>query len=222
MATEISSADLDFHIWDKGQLIFILTRNKFAKDTIFVGIKQGTLDALKTILLSRTQWTDYIEHVLNVITVSEDTTTERKDISIMSHNDYPFRICDLSLPSTRTGFVYFFISVQDKTFTYIGQTICIHERLPQNNSGYGSFETCPNNIRPYTLTVYICGCRIEGKEFKLRLEIKWKIHRDSLIFMNNNDPPVWAKEVGQRTINEAIQTHQASKHDLKLVLLYKM
>ena len=194
MATENSSADPDFHICDKGQLIVILTRTKFAKDTIFIGNKQGTLDALKTILLSRTQWTDYIEHVLNVITVSEDTTTERKDISIMSHNDYPFRICDLSLPSTRTGFVYFFISVQDKTFTYIGQTICIHERFPQHNSGYGSLETCPNNLPPYALMTYICGSRLEDNKFRLRLERKWKIHRDSLIFMNYNDPRAWAKE----------------------------
>ena len=31
METEISSADPDFHIWDEGQLIVILTRNKFAK-----------------------------------------------------------------------------------------------------------------------------------------------------------------------------------------------
>ena len=116
MATEISSADPDFHIWDKGQLIVILTRTKFAKDSIFVGNKQETLDALKTILLTRTQWTDYIEHVLNVITVNESTNTERRDIRIMSHNDYPFRICDLSLPSTRTGFVYFLISVKDRSF----------------------------------------------------------------------------------------------------------
>ena len=118
--------------------------------------------------------------------------------------------------------VYFLMSVREKTFTYIGQTICIHERFPQHNSGHGSLDTCPNNLPPYTLMAYICGSRLEDKEFRLRLERKWKIHRDSLIFMNNNDPRAWAKEAGQRTINEAIQTHQASKHELKLVLLYNV
>ena len=80
MATEINSNDADFNIWDKGQLIVILTRTKKAKDTIFVGNKQATLDALRTILLSRTQWTDFIEHVLNVITVNQDSDTEMSDI----------------------------------------------------------------------------------------------------------------------------------------------
>ena len=129
MATEITKSDPDFNIWDKGQLIVILTRTKKAKDTIFVGNKQETLDALKSILLSRTQWTDYIEHVLNVVTVNEELNTTRNEIRTMNQNDYPFQICDISLPSTRTGFIYFLISVKDKTFTYIGLTICIIFRL---------------------------------------------------------------------------------------------
>ena len=61
IATEISQADPDFNIWDKGQLIVILTQTKTAEDTIFVGSKEDTLDALKSMLLSRTQWTDYIK-----------------------------------------------------------------------------------------------------------------------------------------------------------------
>ena len=123
MATEITKSDPDFNIWDKGQLIVILTRTKKAKDTIFVGNKQETLDALKSILPSRIQWIDYIEHVLNVVTVNEDLNTRRNEIQTMNQNDYPFLICDISLPSTWTGFIYFLISVKDKTFTYIGLTI---------------------------------------------------------------------------------------------------
>ena len=67
----------------------------------------------------------------------------------MNQHAYPFRICDISLPSSRTGFAYFSISVKDKSFTYIGSTIRIMERPPQYYSGYGSFETYPNKFRPY-------------------------------------------------------------------------
>ena len=222
MATEISLADPDFKIWDKGQLIVILTRTKRAEDTIFVGNKQDTLDALKTILLSRTQWTDYIEHVLSIVTVNQENSNTEGDIRTMNQNDFPFRICDISLPSSRTGFVYFLLSVKDKSFTYIGSTVCIRERLPQHNSGYGSFETCPTNLRPYAIMAYICGSRLEDKDFRLYLERKWKIHRDSLIMRNNFDPRTWAREAGQSTINETIQEqmYQVTGHDLKLVLLF--
>ena len=221
MATEISLANPNFNIWDKGQLIVILTRTKKAKDTIFVGNKQDTLDALKNLILTRTQWTDYIEHILHIVTVNEENPTTNV-VRTMSQNDYPFRISDISLPSCATGFVYFLLSIKDKSFTYIGSTICIRERLPQHNSGFGSFETCPINLRPYALMAYICGSRLESKDFRLYLERKWKIQRDSLIARRNFDPRLWAREAGQTTINEAIQEQmfQVGEHDMKLVLLF--
>ena len=221
MATEISLANPDFNIWDKGQLIVILTRTKKAKDTMFVGNKQDTPDALKNLLLSRMQWTDYIEHILRIVTVNEENPTTNV-VRTMSQNNYPFRISDISLPSCATGFVYFLLSIKDKSFTYIGSTICIRERLPQHNSGFGSFETCPINLRPYALMAYICGSRLESKDFRLYLERKWKIHRDSLIARRNFDPRSLAREAGQTTINEAIQEQmfEVGEHDMKLVLLF--
>ena len=187
-----------------------------------IGNKQDTLDALKSMLLSRTQWTDYINHVLGIVTINDNTYDAQRNVRTMNQNSYPFHICDISLPSSRTGFVYFLISVKDKSFTYIGSTICIVERLPQHNSGYGSFETCPNNLRPYGVMAYICGSKLENKDFRLYLERKWKVHRDLLISINNKDPRVWARVAGQSTINEAIeeQRYLVSEHDLKLVLLF--
>ena len=222
MATEISKADPDFNIWDKGQLIVILTRTKKAKDTIFVGNKQDVLDALKCILLSRTQWSDLIDHVLGIVTINSRSYTQNAVVRTINQNAYPFRVCDISLPSTRTGFVYFLMSLKDKTFTYIGSTVCIVERLPQHNSGYGSFETCPNNLRPFCIMAYICGSKLENKDFRLYLERKWKVHRNALIDLNNKDPRVWARNAGQSAITEAIheQRYTVSEHDLKLVLLF--
>ena len=143
MATEISQHNPDFNLWDKGQLIILLTWTKKAKQTIFVGNKQDTLDALKAIFLSRNQWSDYIEHVLSIVTIN-DNSNAPANFHTMNQNDYPFCICDISLPNPQSGFIYFLISVRDKSFTYIGSTICLLERLPQHNSGYGAFKTCPN------------------------------------------------------------------------------
>ena len=161
MATELSMSNPDFKIWDKGQLMVILTRTRKAKDTIFVGNKRETLEALRNILLSKTQWTDYIEHVLSIITLN-DSRSSLTPIRVLHQNEYPFRICDISLPSSRTGFIYFLISVKDRSFTYIGQTICIRERLPQHNKGYGSLSTCPEHLRPYGVMAYVCGAKLEN------------------------------------------------------------
>ena len=47
MATEISCNNSNFKMWDKGQMIVILSQTRLAKDTIFVGNKNDTLNALK-------------------------------------------------------------------------------------------------------------------------------------------------------------------------------
>ena len=56
MATEISRNDPNYRLWwDKGQLVVILSRTKFAKNTIFVGDKDDTIAALKDLLIHKTQ-----------------------------------------------------------------------------------------------------------------------------------------------------------------------
>ena len=79
MATSISTNNSNFELWDKGQLVVILSRTKFAKDSIFVGSKEETLDAFRQMLLKRNQWTDYVEDVLNIVTINS------KEISDFQH-----------------------------------------------------------------------------------------------------------------------------------------
>ena len=55
MATEISRNNSNYKMWDKGQMVVILSRTKCAKNTIFVGDKNGTLSALKDLLTRKTQ-----------------------------------------------------------------------------------------------------------------------------------------------------------------------
>ena len=50
LATEVSLNDSLFRLWDKGQLVIILSRTKAALHTIFVGNKADTIDALRSIL----------------------------------------------------------------------------------------------------------------------------------------------------------------------------
>ena len=127
-------------MWDKGQMILILSRTKFAKDTIFVGDKNDTLTALKNLLTRKTQWTDYMEEVLQLITVGVNphVLPARR---VMTQATFPYRICDVCLPQCNTGYVYMLMSVNDHNYSYIGKTLSIRRRIQQHYYGVGSVST---------------------------------------------------------------------------------
>ena len=50
VATSLSMADNNYSMWDKVQILVILSRTKLAKDTILVGDKESTLNSLVHLL----------------------------------------------------------------------------------------------------------------------------------------------------------------------------
>ena len=131
MATQISSNDPNFNLWDKGQLVVILSRTKLARNSIFVGPKNETLNALIELLMKKTQWSDYIEEVLSLVTINNSETfqqLERRNSS-MNQNAFPFQICDITLPVVSSGYVYMLISLRHPNYSYIGTTACICSRI---------------------------------------------------------------------------------------------
>ena len=55
VTTSICIHDPSYKLWYKGQLIVIISRTLISVNTIFVGDKEGTLDALVYLLKARTQ-----------------------------------------------------------------------------------------------------------------------------------------------------------------------
>ena len=55
MATELLKYNTQLNLWDKEQLVVILSRTKIGRHTTLFGDKNETLKALKEILLSRTK-----------------------------------------------------------------------------------------------------------------------------------------------------------------------
>ena len=223
MATEISKSNSSYKMWDKGQLIVILSRTKTAKDTIFVGNKSETIEALKSLLTKRTQWSDYIETVLSVITINTVTSIDSLNTNqncVLTQNEYPYRICDVTLPQCNTGYVYMLISVKDMNFTYIGKTMSIRKRLQQHNTGIGSVSTEPRHLRPYALLAYMCGFQMNN-DLLFYMERRWKEERDHLIRNNTRDAREWAL-CGSVVINELnTENYGLSSSDITLVCLFK-
>ena len=161
MAIEISRNKSSFELWDCAQAIVTLSRTKLGKNIIFVGDQNDTIEALSELIKLRTQWTDYMEEILNLITIYDTVNDDTNQVIVnqrsLSQQTYPFRICDVPLPQCNTGFVYMLISIKRKTCTYIGETDCIRRRLNQHNSGYGSSFTERSYLRPFGVMAYICG-----------------------------------------------------------------
>ena len=158
MATEISFSNSNFNMWDKGQMIVILSRTKGAEDTIFVGDKNDTLLALKHLLKRRTQWTDYMEEVLKLITVEqihEQTAHTREQVGrtedqVGHTGDQAGHTEELSDPThEQAGYTYEQIGHTQEQASYtqyqVGRRIMTQSSfpyricdvsLPQCNTGY--------------------------------------------------------------------------------------
>ena len=116
IATTISKNDPKFNIWDKGQILVLCSQTQLTEDTMFVGDKEDTLDALVSILKTRTQWTDHMENILQVVTVNNENTETNERRSTMDHSSFPYCPRDIILPTDCSGFVYMLISLRSRDF----------------------------------------------------------------------------------------------------------
>ena len=80
-----------------------------------MGLKGETLDAFRQLAIRKTQWSEYMERVLEIITINTSSNDVAKVINTES---YPYKIKDMSLPQCNTGFVYMLISLRKKDYTY--------------------------------------------------------------------------------------------------------
>lgn len=195
VATEVSMLNASFIMWDKGQMIVITSRTKYAWQTIFVGDKDETLNALRHLLTVKTQWTEYIEEVLRIITINliyQNNILNRSQ-PIFTSAEFPYRRQDMTLPQCNTGYVYMIIPLRNFGICYIGKTISIRDRLTNHNSlAGGSATTIPNHLKPYILFAYVCG--FNGNNEKMfYVERRWKEERQKLVRNGNNSFVHWAR-----------------------------
>ena len=94
-------------MWGKYQLVVILSRTKIANNSIFVSNKSDTLDELKFVLMKKGQWCEYMDHIIELVKVDYTQSETKKGAQlrrqIMSQEEFPLRIQDISLPQCRTG-----------------------------------------------------------------------------------------------------------------------
>ena len=176
IATEISTHDANFRLWDKAQIIVLLSRTKFAKDIIFVGDVSNTIKAICNLIQMHSQWEEYMETVLSLVCINNNPVS----LIHFNYRHYPFEIKDVPLPVCNTGFVYMLISTKDHDKNYIGQTFKLGQRLYQHNSGFGAIFTSDVKFRPWFLFSYVCGFN-NNRRFMFLFESKWQQKRNRMV-----------------------------------------
>lgn len=201
-------------LWEKGQLVVLCSRTRYMIDTIFVGNKEETINALCELLGKRTMWSDYMNKVMDIITIDESEDTTPRTNTYFEYSSFPFRVRDISLPQAQTGYVFFMKSARDDTCIYIDTTNCLRTRLIRHNSGFDSSLHPPADKRPFILLGYICGFD-RKKDLMTYVKNEWRIRADV-------DYMKWLKS-GQEIINGLQQSNifNIENSDLSLICLFK-
>jgi GIY-YIG catalytic domain len=173
-----------FRLWMQSQVVVILSRTNFAADIYFVGDAKKTSEALAAILLKRSQYDELQSHIINVLSGRTLTQDQQHDPPVVvappiidAPKFYPFRMCDLDLPSDDSGFVYLLISLRDRKTTYIGQTQRLAKRLAAHNQAYGAKQTADPTLKPWAIYGVICGFKRDRNEMR-RVESNWVFERE--------------------------------------------
>ena len=209
IASELNMFSSDYNLWDVAQLLVLLSRTRRAENIIFVGNKQTTIKSIISLLQTSSQWTDYMEHVIQLLesTTENDmvsTNVNERNIPVFEYYMFPLDYKCIPIPRCNTGFVYFLVSSKDSTKTYIGQTMDLTKRLSQHNSGFGTDFTQQIVLRPWIIYAFITGFE-KNRTLMLSVEHDWKMRRQFLANQGERNPKLFAKSASNILINRNSQ-----------------
>ena len=151
IATQISSQQRKYRLWERDQLLVLISRVKHLDNIILVTHdRNDTIMGIRKLLQNTPQWLHHIKNILSAL----DSTTTSATIQ-HTHDPYPPTIRMQQLPDSSIGFVYMLVSHTHRNFAYVGETACIQRRLQQHNSSHGSNFTNNPQLRPWMCFVLV-------------------------------------------------------------------
>ena len=88
VVTGISNDHNELKLWDKGQVIVLLSRTEEGKNIIFVGGKQDTINSLTSLIQSSNQWMNYMEIIMDL--ANDIGTPQESQLSVFRYEECPF------------------------------------------------------------------------------------------------------------------------------------
>lgn len=178
VAIEVSNDSSPF---DRGQVVVMLSRSPRADLIYIVGERETALERLWKTLCKKTCWDNYIEEILTQWSISGDEdgelATNHPSVGTqmidIEHN-YPYKLCNVTLPNSESGFVYMIVSTVDLDRCYVGETQNITLRMVKHNSGNGSKGSAPIEFLPYAPAAFLTNMAHLTRKQRKSLEKEWQ------------------------------------------------
>jgi predicted GIY-YIG superfamily endonuclease len=152
IATQLSLIDKRYRLWQREQLLVLLSRVPSLNDITFVTVDpEDTIAAILNLLQQPSRWAAHVDNVLHSLNCSN------AEPCVVYHDLNPLPNVQQLMPDVSLGFVYMIVSTTDCRYAYVGETSCIRRRLQEHNSGHGAQFTNDPYLRPWALMVLICG-----------------------------------------------------------------
>jgi hypothetical protein len=152
----VSRTDSQYRLWEKQQVVVLLSRTFPARDLIFVVDKVDTIDALASLIQTRSKYTKYISHLLQML-CGTLVGGSSLNAPVIQNKLIAFRPIDIQLLQEGSGYCYIIVSLQDMGTTYIGQALSLVNWLNQHNRGISSLQTSDPRLHPWSLISFVCG-----------------------------------------------------------------
>lgn len=150
-----------------------LSRSTRCQDITIVGPRDFAIQKLYDTLCKINQYTRMTETIVHKLSLTP--TGAPSDDKLIDYADvWPFRISDIILPTTPSGFIYSLVSVPCPDKRYVGYTRNLGRRVDEHNEGRGSFGTSHDSFIPWTLCSYICGLGHLSDSELMSMEWKWQ------------------------------------------------
>ena len=155
-ATEISTTNKQYRLWQKGQFAVLISRARQCRDIIFVGEREQTRAAIEQILQESSLWDEFIRGYLSSLNALGNGSM--REVSLDLH---PFKPLYRELPTATCGYIYQLISIPHPEKCYVGDCDDLKQCLRRHNTGHGTDETRPTVYHPWAVYSFVCGFDVE-------------------------------------------------------------
>ncbi len=166
-------------------MVVELSRNETCEHILIVGEMHFAIERMYETLCIATQWTALMETLVENLSVTGDGTRGATRGLVDVANFFPWRIKDISLPMSNSGFVYLLISTRCPEQTYVGTTQNISVRLNEHNSGFGAEGTSCADYIPWFPAAYITNMAHLTKSERMGLESQWQSYNRHSVARGN-------------------------------------
>ena len=157
IATQVSLHQKEYRLWEREQLLVLLSRVHTLQDITFVSHDHyDAIVALMDLVQQPSRLAAHIDHVLRTLDCGSAGPR------IIHHQLHLQPTGQLIVPATDIGFVYLLVSTTKCRFAYVGETASIRRRLREHNSDHGSQFTQDPSLRPWALLALVSGFHGDG------------------------------------------------------------